>query len=147
MKKLFLLFILMLSQNSFAQTSIAGVKFGSSYETAKQLLISKFGEPDLIDANSIMFCNKMYAGETFNGISFGFIRDGAGNSFLNSCVLVEDAKTLKDAIEFRDQLASVIGKSYEIDTLYDSENTKYYRGGVSPVDSTKYAFLIDVVKY
>ena len=63
---------------------VCGVPFGSSYETAKDMLKKKFGEPGylLTDENSIVYQYKSYGGISFSSICFYFQRDGL-NSYMN----------------------------------------------------------------
>ena len=60
-------------------TEVCGVRFGSSYETAKEILKRKYGEPDYLETNenTIVYHYKSYGGMNFTYISFDFQRDGA----------------------------------------------------------------------
>lgn len=54
---------------ALAQTSIAGVAFGSDYTSAKNILENKYGQQKWdSDKNSIHFENKEYGGIYFNDL-------------------------------------------------------------------------------
>ena len=118
MKKLFILGLLCLSAlGGYTQgnnkkyrpeitcTEVCGVSFGSSYESAKEILKNKYGESDYIETNetSIVYHYKTYGGINFSYMSFSFQRNG-NNSYMNQCVMGIDGSTIQDAKEKRDYI-------------------------------------------
>ncbi len=131
-------------------SEVCGVAFGSSYETAKDILKNKYGEPDYLetDDNSIVYHYKSYGGINFSYISFKFQRDGT-YSYLNQCVMGIECKTIQEAKTERDYIWSKAREKY---TAWregtDKNGFKYYESGISPLgDDLHTGFIVDVVKY
>lgn len=129
---------------------VCGVRFGVSYETAKDMLNKKFGEPSylLTDENSIIYQYKSYGGISFSSICFYFQRDGL-YSYMNQCVMTIDCKTANDAKNKRDYIWSIAkGKYATWNEGTDKNGFKYYESGISPKDGgLNTGFVVDVVKY
>lgn len=129
---------------------VCGVRFGMSYETAKDILKKKFGEPSysFSDENSIIYQYKSYGGISFSSICFYFQRSGI-YSYLNQCVMTIDCKTTNEVKSKRDFIWSKVSEKY---TAWregtDKNGFKYYESGISPKDGGLYSgFIVDVVKY
>lgn len=129
---------------------VCGVSFGSSYETAKDMLNKKFGEPSysFTDENSIIYQYKSYGGISFSSICFYFQRDGF-HSYMNQCVMTIDCKTANDAKNKRDYIWSIAkGKYTTWNEGTDKNGFKYYESGISPKEvGLNTGFIVDVVKY
>ena len=78
--------------------NIGGIPFGISREEALSRLRNKYGEPEYNQSSRVMFKNIKYAGRDFSAVLFLFESDGI-NSYLNSCIFVNDAKTKSEAIK------------------------------------------------
>lgn len=129
---------------------VCGVRFGVPYETAKDMLKKKFGEPSYLftDENSIVYQYKSYGGISFSSICFYFQRDGL-NSYMNQCVMTIDCKTANDAKNKRDYIWSIAkGKYTAWNEGTDKNGFKYYESGISPKGGgLNTGFVVDVVKY
>lgn len=163
MKNIFILVLLCLSVLSgYAQddsdknypkwmmcTEVCGVRFGSSYESAKAILKSKYGEPDYLatDENAIVYRHKSYGGMIFTYISFHFQRDGT-LCYMNQCVMGNDCKTAEEAKKERDAIFTKASSKYNAwHQDIDDNGFKYYESGCSPLGGFGNGFVIDVVKY
>lgn len=125
---------------------ICGIPFGTSYEDAKSKLENKYGYSEYSsDRTTITFKRKSYAGIMFDTIHFLFESDGV-NSFMNGCVFIMDAESLKEAETKRDMLYEKLSEKYYMLSDKDKNGNKYYIGGYAPVGDS-YAFAIDIVKY
>ena len=148
MKK-FLFLLMLLPATLCAQTSICGVKFGTSYSEAESVLENKFGDKVyfLSDKTQIVFEDKMYAGIIWDRMFFCFQSDGY-TSYLNRCILVINCKSADEAKKKRDAIKKQMDDKYII-LPYTDEKTgfKFYLGGISPTDETKAGFSIDIIKY
>lgn len=119
-------------------TEICGVKFGSSYDDARQKLTNTLGEPDISTSNSsIFYRDKTYEGIVFNSIYFLFTND-AQTSYLASCVFYFNADTEEEAKKTFNALYEKLSQKY---SLTQSENPvesiECYQGGASPIDDDK----------
>lgn len=149
MKKLLLFIFLLTTSVTFAQTSICGVNFGSSYSAAERILENKFGDKSVLisDKTSIGFMKKMYAGRIWDMLLFNFQSDGH-QSYLNRCTLVYNCDDLKEAMHIRDAIKEQMDKKYIIIDFTDKEtNLIYYLGGESPTDKDMPGFSISIIKY
>ena len=129
-------------------TEICGVKFGTSYETAKRILENKYGDAEYDYSHSkqiITFNNKNYAGIYFDAIHFLFQSDGH-KTYMNCCIFIIDTNTAEEAKKKREILHQRLSEKYYMETRTDDNGFKYYLGGLSPLDN-RYAFYIDVLKY
>lgn len=147
MKKL-LLFLLLLPTSLYAQTSICGVDFGTSYSTAERILENKFGDKDILwsDKTQLVFRDKMYAGRLWSYLYFIFQSDGV-SSYLNRCILVIRCKTLAEAKEYRDAIKQQMDAKYPIaDFINEKTKLKYYLGGTDPTNYNRVGFCIDIIK-
>ena len=158
MNKMFLLLMLIPSA-LFAQNSICGINFGTSYEDALSLLDEQFGvslqsefeaaQKSLgvkveVGEKFISYENKKYADFTWDAIYFHF-QEINGISYLNGGMLVIDSNTLTDAEEKRDKIKEYMGKKYDIEDYVDEENgLKMYVGGFDPTDPNYCGFTIQV---
>lgn len=127
---------------------ICGIPFGSSYETAREILENKYGEPekDLSDKTTITYQRKSYAGFLFDRIIFLFQAD-AHKSYLNGCIFILEAKSLNDAEKKQKMLYEELSSKYTINVTFDDDKNIVYRGGYSPIEFEKYGFAIDIIKY
>lgn len=130
-------------------TEVCGVRFGSSYETAKAILQRKYGEPDYFgtNENTIVYHYKSYGGMNFTYMSFDFQRDGA-RSYMNQCVMGYDCKTAEEAKNKRDAIWDKARSKYTAwSEDIDDNGFKYYKSGCSPLGGFGNGFVVDVVKF
>ncbi|MBR2777343.1 MAG: hypothetical protein IKD75_09620 [Prevotella sp.] len=126
---------------------ICGIPFGSSYENTKEVLENKYGSPSIFsDKTKIYYENKSYAGIFFDDIIFLFQSDGY-KSYLNGCVFILEASSLKDAKEKCDILYRKLRIKYDMEDGIDDNGNKYYIGGHSPVPFDGFGFSIEILKY
>lgn len=128
---------------------VCGVRFGSSYETAKEILKRKYGEPDYIETNenTIVYHYKSYGGIYFTYIAFDFQRDGAF-SYMNQCVMGYDCKTAEEAKNKRNTIFDKARSKYNAWCEgIDDNGFKYYESGCSPLGGFGNGFVVDVVKF
>lgn len=125
---------------------ICGIKFGTSYQEAKKKLDNKYGEPEYYPDNSVLsYKNKFYAGIKFDAIHFLFQSDGT-RSYMNGCVFVLNASTLKQAEKYREMLYEKLSEKYNMVSNVDENGNKYYYGGYGPTPNS-IGFSIDILKY
>lgn len=162
MRKLIALGLMCLSMlNGYAQdnnkkykpeitcTEVCGVRFGCSYETAKEILKQKYGDPDYFgtDENTILYKYKVYAGMNFAYIAFCFQREGTC-SFMNQCVMGDDCKTVEEAKNKRDAIWEKVKAKYPFcHNGIDCNGFRFYESGCSPLGGFGNGFIVDVVKY
>lgn len=130
-------------------TEVCGVRFGSSYETAKEILKRKYGEPDYMgtNENTIVYHYKSYGGMNFTYIAFDFQRDDIG-SYMNQCVMGYDCKTAEEAKNKRDTIWKKAKEKYPFCHWgIDDNGFKYYESGFSPLGGFGNGFIVDVVKF
>lgn len=139
---IFFMFAFVLRAN--AQTSIAGVAFGSGYKEAVTILKDKFGEPDTEEKDKIIFVDKGYGGFNFDLLTFGF-QYGEGKSYFNRCIFLKVLKTQSEAKKFRNLLAQKLEIDYSLDEYISDNKFKGYEGGVDPTNDESYGFCIDVI--
>ncbi len=129
-------------------TEICGVKFGTSYETAKRILENKYGDAEYDSSHSkqtIVFKNKKYAGIYFDSIHFLFQSDGY-KTYMNGCIFAIHVNTVEEAKKMRDFLHQRLSEKYYMEKGIDDNGFKYYFGGISPLVNTS-AFTIGIVKF
>lgn len=144
MKKLLIIIAFFISIKGHAQSSIAGVKFGETYEKASELLKSKFGNPDSEDNREIVFSDSFYAGFNFDLIMFGFQRE-TSSSYFNRCIFIKSFKTPDRAKLYRDDIAEQLKSRYKLVTEIGQNGFKCYYGGVDPTDSEKDGFCLEIL--
>lgn len=154
MKKLLLCLMCLFSVCGYAQRKsicdeICGVRFGESYESAKEILQNKFGSPDYIltDENQIVYNYKTYSGIIFSEIDFCFQRNG-NNSYMNQCIMGIDCRTAQEAKEYRDEIWEKVEPIYNgYHYAIDGNGFRFYEGGRSPLGGLLNGFVVDVVKF
>lgn len=144
MKKLLIIIAFLISIKGHAQSSIAGVKFGETYDKASELLKVKFGNPDSEDGKEIVFADSFYAGLNFDLIMFGFQR-GATGSYFNRCIFIKSFKTADKAKLYRDDIVLQLKKRYTLISEVGKNGFKCYYGGVDPTDSKKDGFCLEIL--
>ena len=126
---------------------ICGIPFGSSYEEAEKFLENKFGEKSyLSDKTKIYYSNENYAGILFDNIIYLFQSDGY-KSYMNGCVFILDATTLRQAKEKQEMLYKTLRYKYDMKESEDDNGNKFYYGGHSPVPFDGFGFTIEIIKY
>lgn len=141
---LMILLVLAFALNAIAQTSIAGVSFGSTYSEASKILQEKFGKPDTEEKDQLIFVGKGYGGFYFDLLIFGF-QYGDGRSYLNKCIFLKAFKTSSEAKEFREIFAQKLGKDYTLNEYVGNNKFKGYKGGSDPTDDESFGFFLDVL--
>lgn len=122
--------------------NIGGIPFGISREEALSRLRNKYGEPEYNQSSRVMFKNIKYAGRDFSAVLFLFESDGI-NSYLNSCIFVNDAKTKSEAIKKMEDLKIDLEKRYSVSSVEGENGFMMYGGGVSPLWDGKIASFKD----
>lgn len=149
MKKTILILLALISVlgiNAQGRVSeICGVYFGASYEQAKRILSTKFGEPFTADTNKLQFNYKQYGGFNFSSIIFVFQRDGAA-SYLNACIMGSDCKTKEEAQRQCYQYYLRLSSKYNLESFTTNDGETAYSGGIAPRGDGD-AICIDYVKY
>lgn len=136
-----LMLLLLCSAKVLAQgvdyPTVAGVTFGSSYRTCKQILDKKFNNgTDSYQStpNTITYYQIRFANEYFNYCVFEFQTSG-GNSYL-SCVKFYqqyELSQVKYAKDSRDNLYKIYKNKYDFRwTWIDDDGFKYYVLGYNP---------------
>lgn len=146
MKRFFMILsVLVFALKAIAQTSIAGVSFGSDYSSAKMILEKKYGKAEYdSDMNSIHYRSKEYGGIYFHDLWFDFQYSGT-RGYFNKCVLVVGCNTADEAKKNRDYIAGVVKKYYDLHESTLSNGFKAYQGGDDPTNKDNYGFFIDVI--
>ena len=125
---------------------ICGIPFGTSIEEARTMLENKYGFPEYdSDKMSIRYKHKSYAGIMFDTIYFLFESDGL-RSYMNGCIFILDAETLKEAQKKQDKLREKLSEKYYLLPQKDDNKNTYYIGGYAPIGEGL-AFSIDIIKY
>lgn len=126
---------------------ICGIPFGSSYEKAEEVLENKYGKKSFLsDKTKIYYRNESYAGIMFDIIIFLFQSDGY-KSFMNGCVFILEANSLRQAKEKQEMLYKTLRYKYEMKEGVDDNGNKFYYGGHSPVSFDGFGFTIEIIKY
>lgn len=144
MKKLLIVIAFFISIKGQAQLSIAGVKFGETYEKSSELLEVKFGKANSKDDNEIIFSDSFYAGFHFDLIMFGFQR-GINCSHFNRCIFLKSFKTPDKAKIYRDDIARELEKRYKLVSEIGNNGFKCYYGGVNPTDNSRDGFCLEIL--
>lgn len=125
---------------------ICGIPFGTSIEEARTILENKYGYPEYSsDKMVITYKHKSYAGIRFDTIHFLFESDGV-HSFMNGCVFILNAETLREAKKKRDMLYEKLNEKYFMLSDKDENGNTYYVGGYAPIGDGC-AFVINILKY
>lgn len=110
-----------------------GLDFGCSYEYAKTVLNSKYGEPYnlLTSSTEITYKSISYGGFFWDTVSLFFQREG-NKSFLNRIIFCSNpSRDIKHIKNIRDDIYNVISTAYQDSFLEykDEKGFKYYYGG------------------
>lgn len=145
MKKLLILLLALMPFIANAQnnrvTEICGVKFGSSYMSAKYILEARYGKCDIEDDDDIIFLSKEYNGLNFDMIGFRF-----NSSLLNHVVFSIMCETKEEARSARDIIAEMLKKQYTLTQKVDNDGEIALWGGSSPFNPDEYGFFVAVDK-
>ncbi|MDY6437601.1 MAG: hypothetical protein SPK85_00615 [Prevotella sp.] len=125
-------------------TEVCGVKLGSSLTSAKTILNEKFGEPFNETDNSLTYCFKSYGGVDFTVLCFEFAKSGS-RTYLNEITFFSIHETKAEAEKHKEQIAEAVRRNYSLTKETDSDGIKY-KGGISPLNSNHYGFVISVFK-
>ena len=126
---------------------ICGIPFGSSYETAREILENKYGKAEFpSDKTKLVYKSKHYAGFLFSTIYFLFQSDGH-KSYFNGCIFIIDTTSLTEAKKKQESLYERLSSKYTITYAYDDNMNKIYGGGHSPVEKDEVGFIIDIIKH
>lgn len=112
---------------------IFGLEFGCSYERAKSVMESKYGNPDsyFTDTNQITYKSISYGGFFWETVCLRFQYDGY-RSYLNRIIFCSNSsKDTKHIIKVRDDIYSVLCQTYpdSFSENKDAQGFKYYYGG------------------
>ena len=119
-------------------TEICGVKFGTTYEHALNILTDTQGKPDITsDNNSIYYKDKLYRGIEFDSIYFIFANNDQ-ETFLTTCFFYYNTDKEEDAKVIFHLLYDTLSKKYELTKIESSdESIEFYEGGLSPIDDSR----------
>ncbi len=153
--------LMLIPSTLFAQNSICGINFGTSYENALSLLDQQFGislqskfeaeQKKLgvkveLGEKFISYENKNYAGINWDNIYFHF-QEMNDETILNGGMLLIVSNTLKEAEENRDKIKELMSNNYEIDEYIDEDNgLKMYVGGFDPTNPDECGFIIEILE-
>ena len=143
-KNLFLL--MLMPMMAFAQndvvTEVCGVKFGSPYEVVKKELEEQVGKMhDDSDKNTIIYWGKSCMNVDFDVLLFYF-EYKKGISYFDSAVFVILCKTMEEAVEAKEEIATALKtKNYSMN-VYSGQHI--ISGGISPTNSHKKGFYIRI---
>ena len=134
MRNFLLAIVLLFSSVVYAKDveRVAGVDFGCTYENALDNLKVQWGEPEMCDANSIVYLYKLYEDLDFDKIIFDFQRDTV-SSYLNQARFYSVSKSKADAIRKMKSLAEKLGEEYSVSYDEEDNHTPFYKGGWSSV--------------
>lgn len=143
MKRFMLVVVLFVCTTfAYSQQSICGVDFGSSYESAKNILEGKFGKAEVDKGYEIWYFNREYAGFGFYAIWFRFQSDGY-NTYLNGCSFINKFKDAASAKQFKARLLARLSMKYDnIESYTDKHGWLRCQGGKSPVTDSDFAFEV-----
>ena len=133
-------------------TEICNIPFGSSYETSKKILSSKYGDCDILTSSKdcLAYRDKFYSGILFTDLFFMFQSDGK-NSYFNKAVLSKDTKTKDEAVQLKKYLDEKLSKKYQLYKILDEGNACLSMGGICPTPSEGvfggYAISVDVLNF
>lgn len=127
-------------------SEICGIKFGYAYTAVEKALKKQFGKPyETLSAKNqnILYQDKNVDGVVYDDVDFRFSPHAVMGGRLNEVNLM---KKLKSSAEVDAWLNNMKNKHrLYIDEKSTPECT-IYRGGISPLDDSKYGFKIIVMK-
>ena len=150
MRKMFILTIVFLSVVASAQNNIisevCGVKFGTSFNEAKNILNKQYGIPSRVtdDGTLIAYEGKNYGGKVFDQLYFVFEKED--NFGFDVAVLSIACTTKNDAEKERDNIADLFKEEYNLDKRKNISGDIVYYGGTSPLSNKGYGFKIEIYK-
>lgn len=148
MKRMFfVLYLLCLPLYSGAQ-SILGIPFGSSYQTTKECLESRFGSFKVReDGGKLIVLNPIIGDHEFKAADFFFQRQGQA-TWLSEVFIQTwfDASDVSTAKYLRDELANVLREKYNVNEYTNDTGFKCYGFGVNPKDDNKYLGTLGLMK-
>ena len=107
------------------------VDFGTSRHDALSIFKARFGEPNAIDGDNLVYYNLTINGYYFNKIVFGFEPKQTGDYF-NEARFFMVASSRPGAVADRDTLACDLGRKYSMTYDFEENGNKFYKGGVAP---------------
>lgn len=149
MRKVFILTMMFLSVVASAQNNIisevCGVKFGTSFNEAKNILNKKYGTPSRVtdDGTLIAYEGKNYDGKVFDQLYFVFEKED--NFGFDVAVLSIVCSTKNDAETERENIAELFKEKYNLDKRKNSSGDIVYYGGKSPLNNKGYGFKIEII--
>ena len=150
MRKVFILAMGLFSVIAAAQNNIisevCGVKFGTSFNEAKNILNKRYGIPSRVtdDGTLIAYEGKNYDGKVFDQLYFVFEKED--NFGFDVAVLSIACKTKNDAEKERDNIADLFKEKYNLDKRKNISGDIVYYGGTSPLNNKGYGFRIEIYK-
>lgn len=144
MKSLLVVISMFVCIAAHPQTSIAGVKFGESYEKTVELLEAKYGKINLTNTNEVTVLVSYYAGFYFDYILFGFQRDSK-SSYFNRCIFIKCFDTVDEAKRYRDDIASQLKRYYKLVSEVRANGLKCFYGGIDPTCSNRDGFCLEII--
>ena len=143
-----LLYPLLAIAQSERITDIYGVRFGESYENAREALQKRLGTPYDVsvedDFFSVCFENAEYEGITFHNLYF-FGNISGSSSFFNGAFMQIFCASKEDAEKTCRQMKTTLAKKYTIDEFTNDDGSLIFKGGEHPFDADKYGFYIETV--
>ena len=151
MKYTTLLIVVFLFSLDISAQSVAGVKFGSSYNTAISLLEKRYGEPDIKARDFIYYEYITIGGITWDFVNFDFVSDTIGKTYMNKVLLCGLETTFEKAEDTVMNLFNMLAKKYLIISLYREDKSPkmsptmvYFIGGLGTIDYNKYLFSVTI---
>lgn len=146
----FFLILILVPIFSTAQNNIisevCGIKFGTSFDVAKDVLNKKYGVSSRIsdDKNIIVYDNRNFEGKVFEHMYFVF--ENEDNYGFDYAVFTVVCKTKSEAEKEREDIAEIIKKKYVLETKRDIYGDIAYYGGTSPLNRERYGLKIEIIK-
>ncbi|MFC2766816.1 MAG: hypothetical protein ACFN27_05640 [Prevotella sp.] len=132
MKKLLVSFLLLVvGVASAVENKFVSIDFGTSRHDALSIIKERFGEPNAVDGDNLVYYDLMINGYCFNKIIFGF-EPKQGGDYFNEARFFIVAPSRPVAVADRDSLAYDLGKEYDITHDFEENGNKFYKGGVAP---------------
>lgn len=132
MKKLLVSFLLLVvGVASAVENKFVSIDFGTSRHDALSIIKERFGEPNAIDGDNLVYYDLMINGYCFNKIIFGF-EPKQGGDYFNEARFFLVAPSRPMAIADRDSLARDLAKKYDMTHDFEENGNKFYKGGVAP---------------
>lgn len=119
---------------SLKAQSILSIPFGSSYQTTKECLESRFGSNKVFeDGGKIEVMNPVIGGQEFKAATFYFQRQGSATwmneVFIQTWFSTTDTENAKF---MRDEIAEILAEKYEIKSSINNQGFKVYTFGTNP---------------